>query len=132
MLDPILADSIKVISTQQEKVQSFMLSGWWSMLCYVVGFFGVYMQILRRAVVTVGDTKEAFKIYHKEHRNTIVMSCFAYSILMGIWYTMGVEIMALEPFKLSLLSIFIGYQAQDAFDGIAAQKTNSKKIDGDK
>lgn len=123
----LMADSLKTVMSQQEKVQNFMNSGWWSALCFVLGFLGVYLQILRRAIVSIGDTKEAFKVYHQKNHNTIIVSCISYSVIMLVWYTMGIELLGLEAFKLSLLSIVIGYQSQEIFDGWAANRVNSVK-----
>lgn len=137
----ILQDTVKVIShsqelfnealktSQQEKMQNFMLSGWWQLICAAAGMIGVYLQILKRAMISVGDTREALSIYHKEHYNTILISIFTYFIIVGIWYTQGFEIAGMQQFQLSLMTIFIGYSSQDFFDGYAA-KFNQNKKDG--
>lgn len=111
----------------QETITNFMNSWWWIVLCFVMGFGGICMHILRRAIVTRGETTGAFKAYLKDNRNTIILSFGSYTIMSAIWFFNGLEMFGMEQFKLNMMTFFIGYNSQDIFDAYSAQKFNAGK-----
>ena len=128
MIENVIADTLQTTIPLTGAIPDgtiFLLPNDWiiDLLCFILGFAGIFIRILSRLVKMGG--KESFailRIYFHDHPLTISLSVLCYLVIIAIWYFQGVDFFGWYAYRLNFSTIFLGYASQDIFNTMFKKK----------